>query len=130
MQYSDKHSLLLSPSHINIYAHTRTHTHTHLLPTFMVSSLLHVLGCLSSGVDHLLLPIYCFYPQLCSILLVVFTPMPKQTPIRELCIRLFTSCWHSLCHIQLEFSLLSFAPLSTLKTSKHPQIPEKWSKVL
>lgn len=53
------------------------------------------------------------------------TPMPKQTPIRELCIRLFTSLWHSLCHIQLEFALLFSAPLNTLKTSEHREIPAK-----
>lgn len=105
-----------------LHTQMRAHTHTNIIcPTFSVSSLLHVFGCLSSRADHLLPPIYCIYPQLCSILLVVFHPMPKQTPIRELCIKLLTSVRHSLCHIHLEFALLVSIPVRMRKISQYPQ---------
>lgn len=121
------HTLSLSIPHKHVHSHTHTHTYFQLLWCPVC--------CMRLGVCPLEQTIcsFLFIASIPSCALSFWwssTPMPKQTPIRELCMRLFTSCWHSLCHIQLEFSLLSSAPLSTLKTSKHPQIPAKWSKVL
>lgn len=64
-------------THMHTYTHARAHTNTHTPTHAHFSSHVVQFGCLSSGVDHLLSPVYCLYPQLCSVLLVVFHPHAK-----------------------------------------------------
>lgn len=103
-----KHAGTLSPSHTkwmptHSLSHTRTHTDTHTLGSNAYG--VQFVACIWVSVlwvDHLLSPIYCLYIPSCALSFWwSSTPMPKQRPIRELCIRLLTSFWHSLCHIQL-----------------------------